>query len=50
MTKGEATKVINILKEVDGGCPVCVRAALESFEARFPEHKDLIDEARKEFG
>ena len=46
MTEEEAVKVIKILAQADGGCPVCVGAEFDYFERAFPEFKTLLDGAR----
>ncbi len=50
MTKEEAIKILNILKEADGRCVYCARELLKLFVKEFPEFKMIAEEVfRKEF-
>lgn len=41
MTEVEARLVIEVLKEADSGCEVCVGSLLDSFLERFPMWREL---------
>lgn len=47
MTAIEIKKMFELLKEVDGGCSVCVRRAIVSFCESFPEHRQKMIELVK---
>ncbi|WP_197460490.1 hypothetical protein [Thermodesulfatator autotrophicus] len=41
MTKEEAERVLNILKQADGGCVYCAKELFKLFVKEFPEFKQL---------
>ena len=47
MTKKEATTIVNILLEADGGCPDCAESLLVLFVKAFPEKKHIAQERFK---